>query len=265
MFNVTVQTIVKNEENWVWFSLVSVKDLVKSIIVYDDNSTDKTKKIVESIKDPKIYLKSVKTNSPSDLTEFRNEMLKKTKTDWFVLLDGDEVWNSTTFKGFLKFLEKQPKDIYAVALHTRNCVGDIYHYLPEEAGEYEILGRKGHLNIRAYRKLPGFHWKGGYPLESYVDEKGGSINSQDKHLAFFDDFYWHMTHLARSSSREKVLGWRKVKLEAGIKVKDSGQFPKVFNLVRPEIVPDPWIKVGPLQKIYSFALTPFKKLRRRLK
>ena len=179
MFNVTVQTIVKNEENWVWFSLMSVKDLVKSVIVYDDNSTDKTKEIVESIKDPKISLKPVKTNLPSDLTGFRNEMLKETKTDWFVLLDGDEVWNNTTFKGFLKFLEKQHKDIYAVALHTRNCVGDIYHYLPEEAGEYEILGRKGHLNIRAYRKLPGFHWKGEYPLESYVDEKGDSINSQD--------------------------------------------------------------------------------------
>lgn len=264
MIPVTTHTIVKNEENWIWYSLMSVKDLVTEMLVVDDQSTDNTAQVIKTIKDPKINYSRVELKNPSDLTEMRNKLVKETKTEWFIILDGDEVWNYETFKSLLKYLEKLPKDIYAVTTRTRNCIGDIYHFLPESSGRYSILGIKGNLNMRAYRKLPGFSWKGDYPLEAYYDAKGKSINPQDKHLAFFDNYYWHMTFLKRSQDRKKVKGWRSEKMELGHSVERKNEFPEVFSLPHPPIVPDPWKKMKVHETAIAAAITPLKKLRRQI-
>lgn len=253
--NITTHTVVKNEENWIWYSLMSVKDLVSEMLIIDDASTDKTVEVIRTIKDSKITLMEKRLTTPGDHTRARNNLVEKTKTDWFMLLDGDEIWNRETLKKFLAFLEKQPQDVFGVAMRTRNCVGDIYHYLPEDAGKYKILGREGHLTIRAYRKLPGRHWTGDYPLEKYCND----------HLAFFDGFYWHMTHLPRSSSQHKVKGWRAKKMEIGIKVKNQNEFPEVFYEKRPDFVPDPWKKMSTGEKLIASVVTPIKKLRRAIK
>lgn len=260
--NITTHTIVANEDQWIWFSLMSVRDLVSEMLIIDDASTDKTVEIIKSIKDPKINLFERKLTTPADHTKARNELITKTRTDWFLILDGDEVWGQKTLQAFLKFLDGQPENIYGVAMRTRNCIGDVYHYLPEEAGKYRLLGRSGHLTIRAYRNIPGFHWEGNYPLETFVDNEGISINSQDSHLNFFDGFYWHMTHLQRSSKTDKVKGWRTKKTELGISV--IGDFPEVFYLDRPIIVPSPWKKMTLSEKVYAGFLTPVKKIKRKL-
>lgn len=252
---ITTHTIVKNDENWIWYSLMSVKDQVSDMLVIDDASDDKTVEIIKTISDPKIKLLEKKLATPAQFTKARNDLVEKTKTDWFLLLDGDEIWNRETLRQLIVFLESQPKTILSVAMRTRNCIGDIYHFLPESAGKYEILGRKGHLTIRAYRKLPGLSWTGDYPLEKYdIDEK---------HLAFFEGYYWHMTHLPRTSSKSQVKGWRKIKLEKGINVSDPNDFPEVFNLTPPRIVPSPWKRRGPLAETLAKFMTPIKYLKRK--
>lgn len=219
MVKITTHTIVKNEDAWVGYALKPWEKYATEMLVVDDNSIDKTPEILKRFSNINTIFTDLKT--AKDHTAMRNEMVKKTKTDWFVLLDGDEVWNQTTIEKLLDFLEKQDKNIWAVAMRTRNCVGDVYHYLPENSGNYEILGRKGHLTIRAYRKMPELSWAGEYPLEYYGNLTG--------HLAFFDDFYWHMTHLKRSSSKEKVKGWRSTKIETGISIKNISELPEVFR------------------------------------
>lgn len=243
---------------------MSVKDQVSKMLVLDDNSTDNTVNIINSISDPKIKFSISHLSTPRQHTEMRNKMLAQTKTDWFLLLDGDEIWNESTLSQFLKFLAKQPPSIYAVAMRTRNCVGDIYHYLPEDSGKYELLGRKGHLTIRAYRKLPGFHWEGEYPLEKYCDDRGMGVNNLPEHLAFFDGFYWHMTHLLRSSSNEGVKGWRKTKIEKGIQTTNLQELPEVFQKKAPTMVPSPLSKRSPLFELTAHVITPLKFLKRRL-
>ncbi len=264
MIKITTHTIVKNEENWVWYSLMSVKDAVERMLVFDDHSTDHTAEIIKMIKDPKIKFDSGSLNSPEDHTRARNTMIRETETDWFMLLDGDEVWNEKTLRALRQLLERAGPEIYGVAMRTRNCVGDIYHYLPEEAGNYRLLGRKGHLTIRAYRKLPGFSWRGNYPLEAYTDGEGRPVNNQEEHLRFFDAYYWHLTHLKRSGSRESVKGWRKRKYEIGITVGDKAEFPEVFSLPGPEIAPSPWVKMDDGEYLLSMLATPLKRLKRKL-
>ncbi len=42
------QTVIRNEENWVWFAIMSVIKFVDKVIVYDLGSADNTLKIVKS-------------------------------------------------------------------------------------------------------------------------------------------------------------------------------------------------------------------------
>ncbi len=229
MVKITTHTIVKNEENWVGYAIKSVLPFALEMLVADDNSSDNTAEIIKSIKDPKIKFSKENLKSAAEHTALRNKMLAETKTDWFLILDGDEVWNFNTFQRLLVFLESLDKSVYGVVVPFRNCVGDVWHYLPEETGGYQLLERVGNITIRAYRKIPGFKWVGDYPLEAYVDDIGIPTNSQPDRLRFFDGFYWHLTHLPRSSFGGKVKGWRKTKIEKGIRVVDKKELPEVFD------------------------------------
>lgn len=261
MIKITTHTIIKNEENWIWFALMSVKDLVTTILVFDDASTDKTWEIIKQIPEPKI---KAERGSFTNAAEIRNKMLAETKTDWFLLLDGDEVWNKNNLRKYLDFMEKCPKDVYGVFVRTRNCVGDVFHYQPESAGKYHIKGMTGNFNMRAFRNLPGFRWGLDYPRETFFDSRGVAIDKQDNHIAFCDTYYWHLTFLPRT----KVLAPRKyrqiTKLETGIKIQSEKELPEVFFEKRPVVVPDPLVKRKLLYELEARAVTPIKEIRRQI-
>lgn len=250
---ITTHTIVKNEEKWIWYALMSVKDLVTEMLVFDDSSTDKTWEIIKSIKDPKI---KTERGSFTNASEIRNKMLDQTKTDWFLILDGDEIWNKETFKKLLEFLEKCPKDVWGVVTKTRNCVGDVYHYQPENAGKYRLLGKTGNLNIRAYRKLPNLRWQWDFPRETYGDLQNKPINSQEEHLRYFDSYYWHMTFLPRTSVKTERKYRQTIKIEDGIKIKDKSELPEVIDVFNKRSI---WYEI--LAKLIS----PVINLKRNLK
>lgn len=234
MYPFTAHILVRNEDQFLKYALESVLPFVSDYIIYDTGSTDKT---CEILKQYKFEEKGIVNKI--NYVALRNEMIDKTKTDWFLLVDGDEVWNEEMLKNYLEFSLKQPKNIQATFLRTRNCVGDVFHY--RNSGNYEIAGMKGSLNIRAYRKT--VCWEGEYPLERCV-------NSTDKNsLAFFDGYYWHMTHLKRSSSESPVMGFRKRVYDLGIKSDNLPQTLKRFP------------KRSRTYEAISFAAGIFRKLR----
>ena len=146
----------------------------------------------------------------------------------------------------------------AIVVRSRNCVGDIFHFLPENRGKYNILGMTGHFNIRVFRKSPGFCWKGVYPLEAY-EGAFGAVNNQDEKLIFVDVYYWHLTHLKRSTINDSFKK-KKRKLELGIKA-DKNKIPEVFYSKKPEIVPDPFITTSLIEKLLAIILTIVKDIK----
>jgi len=60
---VTAHCLVKNEQRWVWFALMSVLDFVDEILVWDDSSTDATAKVVAQITSPKINYRRIRIGS----------------------------------------------------------------------------------------------------------------------------------------------------------------------------------------------------------
>jgi glycosyltransferase involved in cell wall biosynthesis len=263
MVKITGHVLVKNEENFVWFAIQSVIDKVEQLIVFDTGSTDATVEIIKTIKSPKIIFEE---KGPVDFNRYivlRRELVERTKTDWFLQVDGDEVWPDESIKALANLIESAPPETYAIVNRTRNCVGDIYHYLPEETGQYELLGRKGHLNIRAVKKTSDLKVELAPPFNTYTEtyiNKYGSIPTQDKNLLFLDKYLWHFTHLHRST----VDDHGKARYDLGIAFPPQTEYPEVFYKERPSIVPDPWVKAKMIDWLKAAIQTPIKRVKRRL-
>lgn len=261
---ISVHTLVKNEERWVWFALKSWEKYGQRFLVVDDSSTDRTGEVVASLKNKRLdYYRLDSTKNFFGLTGIRNWMIEQTGTEWFVLVDGDEVWNYKTIERFLRHIEKVPSAVVGVFLQTRNCVGDVWHYLSSDSGRYELAGRVGHLNIRAYRRKNGYHWYGEYPLE-YYGRRNKAINQSPEQLSYFDGFYWHLTHLTRTSDRGVVAGFRRRVWERGRGVLRS-ELPEVFWESRPAVVPDPLVRASLPTVVKGYLQTPIKWLKRRIR
>ncbi|HLD27297.1 MAG TPA: glycosyltransferase [Patescibacteria group bacterium] len=196
-FKLTSHTLVKNEEVWIKPALEAVINFVDEALVWDTGSTDKTVSLIQSIKSPKIKFKQCGSVDREGLVKLRNQQIKATKTDWFLLVDGDEIWPKENLIQLIKVMTKAKPKTIALVNRTRNCVGDLNHYLPESKGRYRIGPWSGHLNIRAIRNLPGLKVIGSYPNEAYV-YKGRKLQDQPEKLEFVDTWYWHTTHLKRT-------------------------------------------------------------------
>lgn len=254
----TVHTVLYNEEQWVWYALTSILPYVHKVIIYDTGSTDRTEEIIKIIKSGKISLEQKGRVDAERLVSLRNEQIKATETPWFMLLDGDEVWPTETIAELIQLLPKLSDEIMGIVVKARPPLGDLFHYQDESAGRYVLLGRRGHYNIRAYRLRPGYHWRGTYPLEAYVDESGQAINNQDEKLVMLKGEYWHLRHLRRSSKQT-----RRVKLEIGRREKVT--LPEVFSKVRPAIVPSPWVSFSNTERLTALVSTPILKAKRAVK
>lgn len=261
----TAHMIVKNEEQWIWYAVSSVLPLVDKIIIFDTGSGDQTVEIIKTIRSKKVQFLEKGSVDANGLVALRNEQIKKTKTDWFLIVDGDEVWQERYLKEIIVKLSKLDKKIMAIFTRTFNCVGDVYHVLPESAGKYEIAGIRGHLNIRFFRVSPQYSWRGTYPLEAYQNEKGEKVNDFPTRLYFFDKPYWHMTHMVRSSLREEETVARKGKhkFEFGVEIPQEN-LPKIFFKKRPKVVPSPWVKPNKREIFQAFLSTPLKRVKRLL-
>src|SRR3989344_4757052 len=271
MTKLTVHCVVKNEEKWIWFAIESIRDIAKEILIYDTGSTDNTVEIIKTIKDKKIKLEQKGKVDAKGLVGLRAQQLKRTKTNWFLILDGDEIWPDKTKKELLNVLETANQNIWGVVVRAWNLVGDIYHYHPESIKykwPFAPTGYVGWANLRVInRGLPGLYLRGEYPLEAYCDQTITPIqNYGSKHLEFLTGRYLHTSYLLRSQSRhvdKSILNRaHKQKIEYGIKFPDNFKFPEVLKKERPKIVPNPWVTRSKYESIIGYIANPFKELRR---
>ena len=114
MATITAHCLIKNEENFVWYAIKSVVDFVDKIIVFDTGSTDKTVELIKKLAEEypeKIIFEEKGSCDKVRHTHLRQEMLKKTNTDWFMILDGDEVWTKRGAEEAIKIISENKVNI----------------------------------------------------------------------------------------------------------------------------------------------------------
>lgn len=271
--NIWVHTLVRNEERYIWYAVMSVIDHVDKILIWDTGSDDSTLEIIKEIKrvEPKkVLFKEIGKVNPEEFTKVRQKMLDETKSDWFILVDGDEVWWDTSIKEVVGMIRKKGRQLESIVNRSYNLVSDIYHYQEETAGRYEIDGRRGHLTIRAMNKsIPGLHIAKPHGQQGFFDESGILIQERPrKSRKFLDVFYLHFTHVVRSSTKELDLRVPKrdikLKYEIGVPFPRDFYYPEVFFRPKPNIVPAPWQRMSFLFWTRALAETPLRKIKRRM-
>lgn len=264
-------TIVKNEERFLWYAVTSVIDYLDKLLLWDTGSTDKTVEIAKLLQKAypgKIEFKEYGSVDPESFTKARQEMLDHTESDWFVILDGDEVWWDNSIKEVINTINEE--DLESIISPYYNVVGDIYHYQDKHAANYTIDGVTDFINIRAInRKIPGLHFEKPHGQQGLYDEKGILIqNRPKKYRKFIDHPYMHFTNIVRSKTRKHDLKVPKrdvkFKHDLGKNFPKNFKYPEVFYLPVPKEVPKVWKRRSLQYIIRSLALLPMKAIRRRL-
>lgn len=258
-----VHTIVHNEENFIWFSLMSVVDYVDKILVWDTGSTDNTVDIikeVKKIKGEKIVFKEVGPVDDLEFSKIRQAMLEQSDCDWILILDGDEIWWENSIKKITREIKVKNTKVDGIVVPMIVPVGDIYHFQEEKAGRYVIHGRSGHLSLKAIsRRISGLHVDKPYGQEGYFDHDNKLVQEREK-VTFIEAPFLHVTHLKRSSQVRK---YNKFKYELGNKVSSNFSFPEVLYSPYPKGVKSPWDKISGIDYFKARALTPLRKVKRR--
>lgn len=264
-------TIVKNEERYLWFSVTSVIDYLDKLLLWDTGSTDKTPDIIELLKEKypdKIEVRKYGYVDAYGFTKARQEMLSQTKSDWFVIVDGDEVWWEDSIKKITETIEEKGDELDLIITPHYNIVGDIYHYQEDLGANYEIDKKKGHINIRAInRKIPGLHFDKPHGQQGLYDSENNLIQERLGKRIFIEAPYLHFTHMIRSSVKdfdEKVPKREpKFSFELGIPFPKNFKFPEVLYREKPDLVATPWQKMPKKYFLISLLSTPLKKVKRK--
>jgi glycosyltransferase involved in cell wall biosynthesis len=163
-------TMVKNEEEFVGYVIMSMYDYVDEIIVTDGGSTDATVDIVKYIiknydKDNKIkYWEDLRPKN--ELIHTRNDMLKKCHGDWILRLEGDEVYSKENAQKVVDYIKnsKIKGSILSVGWPYYFFVNDINTIVPVgEAHTYATIMIKNNKGVHA-----AHHDRGGN--ETFYDE-----------------------------------------------------------------------------------------------
>lgn len=273
--SIWANTLVQNEDRYLWYSVGSVINYVDKVLIWDTGSTDNTLKVIQELKlryPHKILFKEVGNVSPQEFTNVRKQMLSETKSDWMMILDGDEVWWDDSIRSLTSEIATNGNKYDSVVSNYINLVGDIYHSQPENAGKYKIKSKEGFFTIRAMNKnkIKGLNIDKPHGQQGFYDSKRRLIQERSGDDMYFIDkpSFLHFTNLQRSNSRNMDLkvpkrGF-KLKHEIGNTFPGDFYYPEVFFKKRPKIVQSVWKSMNKFFYIRALIETPLRKIKRTL-
>jgi len=261
-------TIVRNDERWIWYAVSSIVDYVEKILIWDTGSTDNTLDIIRKLKEEypeKIFIKEVERADPHEFSLFRQEMLDASDCDWIIVLDSDEIWWDKSISKIIKTINEGNVDV--IVTPFINLVGDIYHFQEEKAGRYNIDGKVGNITVKVFRKnISGLKVSNNYGSEGYVDGSGKFLQkSVAVKRKFIEAPFLHTTHLVRSEKDFETMGRKgKVKHEIGKSFSKDFYYPEALFRDRAEVVPSPWNVMTKEFRFKAFFETPLRKIKRKI-
>lgn len=225
---ITVHCRVRNEERFVRAALSSVLPLADRVLVYDTGSEDATLAKIAAIRSPKIEIVEKPSSDARGIMEYRNEMIESTDTEWFLLVDGDELYPAAVIARILEELGEVPDDVHRIVFHRRHFLSGFDFVSP-----LDTVGRLFRTRAIRWRLYDDADNRVGHET-SYLP--GGPAVSPKTYSAVFpkDIFFFHCHHLARSphdGDMGAMRRWRAPKLPA---LPYFGPWPEVLDVGKVE-------------------------------
>ena len=261
--SITAHCLIRNEENFIWYAINSVLSFVDKVIVFDTGSTDRTVKIVKEIqKTPlgkeKLVFEERGVIDRKAHTMLRNEMIQMTQTDWFMILDGDEVWPKDEIEAIIKEIEDLEVTKKCILSKFILSAGDIYHY--SNWGQYKYAwGLRGNYTPRFIKNIKGVYWQGEFDGDTLYLGREKLVNKDTCFVS--SHYFFHFGILPRSSRDYEVTlghGRRAVNytllgfLGHGRKLSKELKLPEVLFGEKPNIVPKVTSRLTLVDSIKNF-------------
>lgn len=247
--------VVKNEEKWVWFSIISIIDYVDKVIVFDTGSKDSTRDILNTLKaiyPEKMQLTFFDRFPEKDLAYLRQLQIEMTGTEWFMVLDGDEIWPKESIESIVNLLPVTNASLVAVPFI--NFVGNLNNIQNPAVNTYRLKDVTGSFTLRFIRtKYRNVRASGIYGVEGYYDNSGEPIQSHEEDLILLDKGFQHTSLLIRSKNLiyDFTIKYRRKKfLAKAAYVRDFDLADVFLHKNIPPIVPDPFTTPGFIMKYW---------------
>lgn len=269
-----VNTLVRNEDRYLWYAIRSVIDHVDKVLLWDTGSTDNTLKIIKELQDrypKKIYFREMGEVNPDQFTAVRQKMLEASDCDWIIIVDGDEVWWKDRIQEIKTIVNSQGEKLDSIVSRYYNIVGDLYHYQNESAGKYNIDGKIGNYTIRAFnRNIKGLKFAKPHGQQGLYDKEGVLIQNRDISKRRWQKgySYLHFTNMQRSGRRADDLKVPKrsfkLKYEIGESFPLDFYYPESFFAERPDNVESIWKQQQSIFKLKAMIQEPLRFLKRKI-
>jgi len=132
---ITPVVLVCNDEYWLPYALEASKGFFDRYVLYDVGSTDRTREIIQWFMDTTptahFYVRMLPMVPPTVQGAFRNSMIAEALTDWYFILDGDEVYTPESYEVILRSVHDLQKErkIYGVVerIEVAETLGQRYN------------------------------------------------------------------------------------------------------------------------------------------
>lgn len=215
--SLSVCYIVKNEEDCLEKSLLSVKPHVQEIIVVDTGSTDKTVDIARR-NGAKVFSAGWK----DDFSWARNESLKHATMEWILVLDADEILSEQDWQDLRNLLKKPQAEHYFLTQTTYCDSATCLNWLPNDLPFKEAEGYKGYFEsplVRLMRNTPQIKFTGS------VHEHAHHQNPQIQPLKTRIRIHHYGKYRAPERMEEKYELYRKIGLK---KIEEMPEEPQAY-------------------------------------
>ncbi|MGE7906607.1 glycosyltransferase family 2 protein [Peribacillus sp. NPDC094092] len=210
--NVSAMYVVRNEEEFLPFSIQSIYDAVDEIIVVDNGSTDRTVEIAKSFN--KVRL--INCNERGDFAKLRNLALEAATGKWLLKVDADEIFYPDLAANIKKLISDETVDAYTCWFY--HLMGDVWHMQNESDFDmryYRQFLIRNHENLRWVQ-----------PVHEYLQGVGSKIIDSrlqyvhygyTKHLTYIKEkfkYYEEIEGLVDTVSHipaEQILAGREIK------------------------------------------------------
>lgn len=187
----TAHVMLRNEEYWVGYILDALLQVMDEVIIIDTGSTDNTVDVVRRALKEHPYCKSqflcYGTLTPEENGQARQWMTDKTRTEWGMIVDGDEYYSPEALEA-----------IKAIELPSTARLGFTTLQVLQHRDDKFWLAEKWSKQALFY--VPDTKWSGKYPFE------GPTNYDKPETFYYYEDVLgWDFHHLKRSSKDAETL------------------------------------------------------------